>query len=126
MIEKMYRREDTMETIKSKLSMLRKQMNKTQEQIANELGIARTTYAMYEQGNRTPDYEILIKLAHYYNTTTDYLLGLSSISNPDEKYQPNMTNVIQHPEVHWNGKQLTEKQKNIAHDILKSILKHVD
>jgi repressor LexA len=35
-----------------------------------------TTYVSYEKGDREPNSEILIKLADFYNTTVDYILGV--------------------------------------------------
>lgn len=48
--------------------------DRTQSDFAKEIDVARTTYAMYEQNNREPDYETLQKIANFYNVTTDYLL----------------------------------------------------
>lgn len=59
----------------SKLKNLRNSKKYTQSDLAKLLGVARTTYAMYEQGNREPDYETLIKIADHFDVTTDYLLG---------------------------------------------------
>lgn len=50
---------------KTRLKELRKLKNLYQEDLASELGIARTTYASYEQGSREPDREMLIKLADF-------------------------------------------------------------
>ncbi|MBP3950301.1 helix-turn-helix domain-containing protein [Bacillus suaedae] len=61
--------------LSSRLSALRKNRNLTQADQAKVLGIARTTYAMYEQGNREPDYDTLKKLADFFDVDTDYLLG---------------------------------------------------
>ncbi|MDF9482603.1 helix-turn-helix transcriptional regulator [Bacillus cereus] len=59
----------------NKLHSLRKERKLRQEDMAKHLGIARTTYAMYEQGNREPDYTTLQKLADFFNVSVDYLLG---------------------------------------------------
>lgn len=40
---------------------------RTQEEVANSIGIARTTLAMYEQDRRIPRDQIKIRLAAYYN-----------------------------------------------------------
>ena len=56
------------------LNFLRKEKKLRQEDMAQQLGIARTTYAMYEQGNREPDYHTLKKLADFFNVSVDYLL----------------------------------------------------
>lgn len=110
--------------LKSKLIKLRKQKKLTQEQVASHIGIARTTYAMYEQGNREPDFETLIKFANYFETSTDYLLGLTN--NPSFKYENDISQVITHENAHWNGKPLTPKQRKIALELLKTVIERIE
>lgn len=57
-----------------RLTELRKKHNLNQDEVAKILGVARTTYSMYEQGNRQMDYELMVKLADYYKVTVDYIL----------------------------------------------------
>lgn len=40
--------------------------DKTQEQIANSLGITKSSWAMYERGERNPRDEIKIKIASFF------------------------------------------------------------
>ncbi|MDQ0344267.1 transcriptional regulator with XRE-family HTH domain [Lederbergia wuyishanensis] len=54
---------------------------RTQEEVANLLGLSRARYSHYENNRVEPDTEILNKLADFYNVTTDYLLGRTI--NPD-------------------------------------------
>lgn len=49
--------------------------NKTQQQIANILHCQREVYRRYECGNRELPVWALLKLADYYHTTTDDILG---------------------------------------------------
>ena len=60
----------------------RKRMDMTQEQVAKSLNIVRSTYAYYETGKTCPDFSTVVRLAHLFNVTTDYLLGADS---PDPK-----------------------------------------
>lgn len=60
-----------------RLISLRKNKKKTQQEIADYLGITRPAYTAYERGTRQPDYETLNKIANYYDVTSDYLLGRS-------------------------------------------------
>ena len=56
---------------------LREDNDKTQQQIAQELGISQTMYARYERGANEMPIRHLIKLCEIYGVTSDYILGLS-------------------------------------------------
>ncbi len=58
-----------------RLSILRKERNWSQQETADKLGIAKSTYAGYESGYREPSLHSLLQLAGLFNTTVDYLLG---------------------------------------------------
>lgn len=53
----------------------RKSMKKTQQQMADFLNISQPTYASYEIGTREAPYDILKKLANYFNCTIDDLIN---------------------------------------------------
>ena len=65
----------TMADFENKLKRLRKEKKLNQSEVAEDLGIARTTYANYEQGKRFPGQENLIAIAEYFRVSIDYLLG---------------------------------------------------
>ncbi len=54
---------------------LREDLDMTQAEIANMLGMSQTGYSKYETGENDIPTTILIKLANFYNTSIDYLLG---------------------------------------------------
>ena len=54
---------------------LREDSDLTQKQIAQMLGMSQTGYSKYETGENDVPTAVLIKLADFYKTTTDYLLG---------------------------------------------------
>ena len=56
------------------LKELRAAKKVSQQIVANYLGITRQAYSNYENGNRDPDNETLLKLAEYFDVSTDYLL----------------------------------------------------
>ena len=82
------------------IKYLRKKHKLTQQDVARALGIARSTYTSYENNNRSPDYELLIKIADYFNVSTDFLLGRMERTNlmkdeyPDSKEAVNSNNVL--------------------------------
>lgn len=61
---------------------IREDRDLTQKQIADFLHIRQNTYSQYENGHRQIPVEILVKLAQYYNTSVDYLLGMTDETKP--------------------------------------------
>jgi transcriptional regulator with XRE-family HTH domain len=74
----------------TRLHTLQKERKLRQEDMAKQLGIARTTYAMYEQGKREPDYNTLIKLATFFEVSIDYLLGTTEIKQVTDIQDPEL------------------------------------
>ncbi|EAD1199026.1 helix-turn-helix transcriptional regulator [Listeria monocytogenes] len=62
----------------NRLKQLRKNNNKTQEDISKILGISRGAYSHIENGRNEPDMETIVKLANIFEVSTDYLLGKST------------------------------------------------
>lgn len=60
---------------------LREDNDLTQQEIATMLGTSQTMYARYERGANEMPIRHLIKLAKYYDVSTDYLLGLTKERN---------------------------------------------
>lgn len=58
-----------------RLLELRQEHNLTQSQLAGILHISQRSYSHYETGSREIPIELLIKLADYYNTSIDYIVG---------------------------------------------------
>ena len=61
---------------------LREDHDLTQEYIANILRIKQATYSRYESGAINIPVDILIQLAQFYQTSVDYLLGLTNNTKP--------------------------------------------
>ena len=57
---------------------LREDRDLTQKQIAEMLGMSHTGYSKYETGENDIPTAVLIKLAKYYKTSVDYILGLTN------------------------------------------------
>ncbi|WP_433958886.1 helix-turn-helix domain-containing protein [Cytobacillus horneckiae] len=77
-----------------RLKILRSERKLTQEELASKIGVTRGTYAHYEINKRQPDYDTLIKLADFFEVSTDYLLkgedfysqAKNILDNPDLQY----------------------------------------
>lgn len=64
---------------------IREDKDLLQKQIAITLNITRQQYGLYEKGKRDIPTKILIKLAEFYNTSIDYLLGITNETKPYPK-----------------------------------------
>ena len=53
----------------------RRSMNKSQSDVAKEMGIVYRSYCRYERGEAEPSLSTLVKLADYFNVSLDYLTG---------------------------------------------------
>lgn len=65
-----------------KIRDVREDKDLTQKQLGKLLNCTQQTYARYESGEITIDIYNLMKLADFYNTSTDYLLGRTNIKKP--------------------------------------------
>lgn len=61
---------------------LREDHDLKQNQIANYLMCDQSLYSKYERGERDIPLYVIIKLAKYYRTSTDYLLELTDTKKP--------------------------------------------
>lgn len=95
------------------LKQLRKSKNHlTQLDMAKYLGIAKTTYASYEQGKRMPDIDLQNKIADYFGVTLDYLHGR------ERKEEPELTNKQMTVAAHIND--------DVSDDEMREILSFID
>ncbi len=65
-----------------RLRDIREDRDVTQTEIARYLHIGQNTYSQYENGLRGLPVEILIKLAVFFDTSTDYILGITNEKKP--------------------------------------------
>ena len=63
-----------MSVFAERLKECRKNINKTQREVAVDLNITDRGYQNYELGKREPNYETTVKIADYFGVSVDYLL----------------------------------------------------
>lgn len=64
---------------------LREDADLTQQQVAEYLLCDQSLYSKYERGERALPLESAVKLAKFYGTSIDFLVGLTSIRTPYPK-----------------------------------------
>jgi transcriptional regulator with XRE-family HTH domain len=71
--------------MQNRLRDLREDADLNQTQIAKYLGMSQTGYSKYETGENDIPTLVLVKLAQYYKTSIDYILGLTDDKTPYKK-----------------------------------------
>ena len=69
----------------NRLKLLREEKKLIQKDIAKLLNVSIPAVNQYESGKRDMSTETVIKLAEYFNVSTDYLLGKTDIRNPGKQ-----------------------------------------
>lgn len=78
--------------IAQRLKILRKEKKLTQLDVSRLVNISNTTLSQYEAGKRAPAFDVLCKLAQIYDSTSDFILGITDIrsgGDGDAKISPN-------------------------------------
>ena len=70
-----------MASFKEMLKYLRVRDNLSQAELADKLGVAKSTISMYEVGKREPDFETLEAIADFFNVDMNFLLGKDGSEN---------------------------------------------
>ncbi|MGN0517775.1 MAG: helix-turn-helix domain-containing protein [Acutalibacteraceae bacterium] len=88
----------------------------TQVELASKLGISASAIGMYEQGRREPDNKLLSQICTLFNSTTDYLLGLTHGDSGENKEVDDVINeftsmLISHKGLMFNGEPVSDEDK---------------
>lgn len=101
-----------------RLRSLRKEFKLKQIEIADKLGVAKSTIAGYEKGIRKPKQDTLKEIADIFNTSTDYLLGLTDDRTPKEPTK-DLERILNSPDYHFRG-------KKVSNEDLKFVLQYLE
>ena len=93
------------------LKNLRNEYKLNQNELADKIGISRSSIAMYETGQRTPDYETLIAISNFFNVSSDYLLERTNFKYAQEN---SIESTSFHERLKLARKNLNYSQKEFA------------
>lgn len=83
------------------LRMLRNENLMSQQELADRLGISKSSVNMYERGERQPNFATLENIADFFNVDIDYLLGRAP--KPTSVPTPTLA-------AHFDGNEFTEEE----------------
>lgn len=69
----------------NRIKTLREESGMKQEDLANKMSVSPSAIGMYETNKREPNNELILKLAQFFNVSTDYLLGKTDVKNPGKQ-----------------------------------------
>lgn len=83
-----------------RLKELREKRGLTQDELAVQLGVARSTIGGYEAPSkqREPEFEVVGRLAAFFNVSVDYLLGRADNPNPRVDQGPTPAAILDSPQ----------------------------
>ena len=76
-----------MNVLGNRIKKERENLNLSREDLAKRIGVSYSAIAMYEQGNREPNNEILLKMCEIFSCSMDYLTGKSDFKTSDEEFK---------------------------------------
>lgn len=74
-----------MGTFSDSIKKARLKSGYSQKDVANAVGVAKSTYSLYESGKREPNVDTIKKIASFLNTSGDILLGIEDSDITTEK-----------------------------------------
>ena len=100
-----------------RIKQLRLDNNMSQEELGKLVGISKVSVWQWENGINYPNNETLLKLADYFQVSTDYLLGKSdirNINNENEDYR------IAFDDIGKDYAELEDSEKDMIKTIIKA------
>ncbi len=106
--------------------MLRKEKKITQSELAKQLDIDQTTVSKWELDKALPDTTMLIKLAKFFDVSTDYLLSLSEYYYPDKLTNNSFSSEPMSETYSSEERQLIRQYRSLPDKIKKTIRDQIE
>lgn len=115
-----------MNVLAKRLGEMRKKRGLTQRKLAEKLGVSYGRISLYETGDRSPDPEMLKRLADFFGCSTDFLLGLTDDPTPasEKDKDIDIRELIRSKvkKARYKGHQLAEEDKEFFIRVLDAAL----
>lgn len=105
------------------LKLLRQEYGLSQQRLADAIGVSQPSINKYENHNIEPDIRILSKLADFFNTSIDYLVGHTDERRRIEHTEPFHLN-REETAMMTRFRSLTKEEKACVEMIIQTFLKH--
>lgn len=116
-----------MDNLSNKIKNLRKQKKQTQQNIADLLGVRRSTYGEYERGKILPPMDKLKVLADHFNVTVDYLIGNEEQTTEEIDVSDNLESALEYlkndNDLYFKGQPLDDESRELLISSIENGLK---
>ena len=110
-------------TVGERLKDLRNKIGLSQQELSDRIGIRRATYARYETNANQADYDTIIKLANFFNVTTDYILSGNSHLQY-KNFNQKLIDIFNDPEIQSAFNEIPGSTEDVKREIL-DILRYI-
>lgn len=112
---------NTVSTFGERLNILRQKRGLTQQDLADYFHISNSSISSYETGTRIPDITFLKDAAEFFEVSSDYLIGLSDSTLPQEILGTFMVDDVPYHSILERIEILSEEQKMALNILLESL-----
>ncbi|OIU71027.1 helix-turn-helix domain-containing protein [Rossellomorea aquimaris] len=115
-----------MSSLGSNIRKLREKENLSQKDFAKKIGISNVVLSRYEKDERKPDYDMLNKIADYFDVSVDYLLGREEKVKSKEDSLDEVNKLVKEYGIEQFGFFDIEKWKDLSQEDIEEIKKHFE
>jgi HTH-type transcriptional regulator, competence development regulator len=115
-----------MSSLGSNIRKLREKENLSQKDFAKRIGISNVVLSRYEKDERKPDYDMLNKIADYFDVTIDHLLGREEKVKLKEDSLEEVNKLVKEYGIEQFGFFDIEKWKDLSQEDIEEIKKHFE
>ncbi|MFC7783318.1 helix-turn-helix domain-containing protein [Rossellomorea sp. GCM10028870] len=115
-----------MSSLGSNIKKLRERENISQKDFAQKIGVSNVVLSRYEKDERKPDYDMLKKIADYFEVSIDFLLGREEKANSKEDTLEEVNKLVKEYGIEQFGFFDIEKWKDLSQEDIEEIKKHFE
>jgi HTH-type transcriptional regulator, competence development regulator len=115
-----------MSSLGSNIKKLRERENISQKDFAQKIGISNVVLSRYEKDERKPDYDMLKRIADYFEVSIDFLLGREEKGNQKEDTLEEVNKLVKEYGIEQFGFFDIDKWKDLSPEDIEEIKKHFE
>lgn len=108
-----------------RLKELRNERDLTLEEVAEVIGVSTSALSGWEHGYRKPNIDVMKKISSLYQTSVDYIIGLTDDKDP-KPVTMNAKEFLMKKGLHWDGKHLSDEELRSMRAVLDYMIREAE